>query len=495
MKASGNKENTYRNMLKGISIFGGVKIFEILINLIRGKFVAIFLGPNGMGASSIFTNVATTLTNLSSFGLNLAIVKEVSSAKEDDGKLTEVITVAKRLFYGTALTGALICILFSVLISQLSFGSSAYTLQFILLALAVFLMVVNAGKLSILQGMHEVKRLSRSSLIGSLAGLIFGIPLYYFFGTQGIVPAIVMLALTLNIFYSLNLRAATHELPKTNFSWNSHNALVKKLFLLGFVLMASDIIGNICNYLLLIFIRKIGNMEDVGFFQAANSITNQMAGVVFTALALDYFPRLSEAASDLRKMSGIINRQSEIITLIILPISLLIILFAPLIVRVLLTDKFEVIIPLLRWMALGVALKAMTYPMGYITFAKDNKKLFFWLEGVVGNILFLVAPLLFFFKFGLIGFGYGMVVEHLLCLIIYWTVSRKLYNYTPAKNVIILFAATTAIISLALILTYTRDTMLANWSVGSITCIFLIICAIQLRKLIRKDRTQANNDK
>ncbi|MDE6028488.1 MAG: oligosaccharide flippase family protein [Muribaculaceae bacterium] len=197
-KLSEDKENSYRSILKGISIFGGVKIFEIFINLVRGKFVAMFLGPNGMGLSSIFSNVATTLTTIASFGLNLAIVKEVAAAKEDEGKLNAVITVAKRLFYATALTGALICFLFSSIISELSFGSPDYTLQFLLLGIAVFLLVVNAGKLSVLQGLHEVKRLSRASLTGSLSGLIFGIPLYYFFGNQGIVPAIVMLSLTLN---------------------------------------------------------------------------------------------------------------------------------------------------------------------------------------------------------------------------------------------------------------------------------------------------------
>ncbi|MDE5806551.1 MAG: hypothetical protein K2H76_00415, partial [Muribaculaceae bacterium] len=55
-KLSEDKENSYRSILKGISIFGGVKIFEIFINLVRGKFVAMFLGPNGMGLSSIFSN-------------------------------------------------------------------------------------------------------------------------------------------------------------------------------------------------------------------------------------------------------------------------------------------------------------------------------------------------------------------------------------------------------------------------------------------------------
>ncbi|MDE6028487.1 MAG: oligosaccharide flippase family protein, partial [Muribaculaceae bacterium] len=269
-------------------------------------------------------------------------------------------------------------------------------------------------------------------------------------------------------------------------SWNSHKGLIRNLFSLGFILMASDIIGNLCNYLLLIAIRKIGNIDDVGFFQAANNITNQMVSVVFTAMALDYFPRLSGAASDFKKMTGIINRQSEIIALIILPISLLIIIFAPLIVKVLLSPKFEVIVPLLRWMALGVALKAMAYPVAYITFAKDNKKLFFWLEGVVGNLLFLIAPLVFFLKFGLIGFGYGMVAEQTLCLMIYWGVNRHLYGYTPTPRIFALFFGVILMIAVVLGFSYLPHSSYISGAMIIISGAALIVCIMRLKNLIRK---------
>ena len=49
-------KNSYRSILKGTSIFGGVQIFQIAVNLIRGKFVAMFLGPTGMGISSLFNS-------------------------------------------------------------------------------------------------------------------------------------------------------------------------------------------------------------------------------------------------------------------------------------------------------------------------------------------------------------------------------------------------------------------------------------------------------
>ncbi len=68
-------DNSYKSIIKGTSIFGGVQILNILISLVRGKFVAMLLGPEGMGISALFTNSANSIQRLASLGLNLAIVK------------------------------------------------------------------------------------------------------------------------------------------------------------------------------------------------------------------------------------------------------------------------------------------------------------------------------------------------------------------------------------------------------------------------------------
>ena len=41
--------NSYKQSLKATSLFGGVQIFNILIQIIRSKFAAVLLGPEGMG--------------------------------------------------------------------------------------------------------------------------------------------------------------------------------------------------------------------------------------------------------------------------------------------------------------------------------------------------------------------------------------------------------------------------------------------------------------
>lgn len=425
-------ENSYKSILKGTSMFGGIQLFQILINWIRGKFVAILLGADGMGVSALFTSSSNTIQKFASLGLNLAIVREMADSSADKETASRFIALSLRILIATSLLGALVCILLAEPLSRLTFGDSGMTRQFMFLGIAVGLGIAGTGVLSMLQGLHEVKRLSKASIVGGLTGLLVGVPLYYFFGINGIVPAMIALSLAMFLFYYLSLRKVIDMAPFKGFT-RQHMPVIKRMIAMGLILMASDLIGTSVTYIINLFIRSFGSDAAVGLYQAANSATAQYSGMVFTAMAMDYFPRLTKAASDNRLMHGIVNRQTEIVSFIIAPAACLLILTAPLVIRILFTKEFEPILPLMRWMGLGITLRALLMPMGYITFAKNNKKVFFALEGIFGNFLTLVLSCLGFYFFGLIGLGYAFVVDNAMCLIVYYVVNRHLYGYNFTK--------------------------------------------------------------
>lgn len=433
MKKEG-AEISYRSILKGTSIFGGVQIFNIIINLVRGKFVAVILGPEGMGISSLFMSASTTIQRISSLGLNQAIVRETALASGEETTSSKVMAAVRKMTTLTSLLGVLVCVLFCIPLSRLTFGTDSYAWQFILLGVAVGLTIAANAKLAVLQGLHQVKSISKASIVGGLTGLCVGVPLYYIWGDKGIVPAIVALALSLYIFYSINLSRCGVDSHKTSWNWKEHKPIMKRLVLLGAVLMASDVIGSTVIYLINLFIRSQGSIDDVGLYQAANSVTNQYAGLVFAAMAMDYYPRLSKVSKDNEMMKQVVNRQTEIVSLLIAPAMCALIISSPIIIRILLSDKFMEIIPLMRWMGLGILIKALSFPMGYIAFAKGNKKVFFLLEGLTGNLIYLLLSCLGFYFFGLIGIGYALVVENMISLLIYYVVNYNLYHYNFNKE-------------------------------------------------------------
>lgn len=427
-------DNSHKSILKGISAFGGVQMIQIVVSLLRGKIVSVILGATGMGISALFNSSALTIQQLSSLGLNLAFVKDIAEKRDNEDSLRTAMIVAKRLILITSLLGAAICIVGSPFLSRATFGDYSYAWQFVLLGLSVFFAVGAAGKLSLLQGLHDVKRISKTSIIGALTGLFAGVPLYYFFGNLGIVPAICLISLSTYISNSIFLNR--HSVAKGGkFIWQSHKPLVRRLVSTGIILMVSALLGTFATYLLQLCLRYYGDLETVGLYQGANSLTSQYSAMFFTALALDYLPRLMNVAPDNQRMNEAVNRQSEIILLMAAPLASLFIAAAPVAIYLLLSEEFMSIVPLVRYLGFAILLRAMMYPMGYISLAKDNRRLFFWLEGVLGNVLTLGLGIFFFVNFGIVGLGFSAITDCLLCYFIYYIVNRRLYGYRISSNV------------------------------------------------------------
>lgn len=434
--AGGNESNSYRNIFKGISTFGGVQVFQILINLIRGKFVALFLGPEGMGISALFTSTTNTVAQISTMGLNFAVVKEVAEVRDNPTKLALTIRITEKLISLTALAGALFTALFAPWLSQLAFGSGDYAWQFVALSVMIYFSVAGSGRLAILQGLHHVKILSKASLVGAITGLVVGVPLYYFFGNLGIVPGMIAISLAFYIFYSIGLRQVRpkEEEPKVRASLRENKPLIRRLFSLGIILLASMAINTSCTYIINLVIRMAGDVEEVGLYNAAISLTTQYSSLVFTAMSMDYFPRLTAAIHNDPEMYRIVNRQSEIVALIATPLLIALIPGAPLVIRLLLTAKFEPILNLMQILAFASLIKALASPMGYIAFAKGNKRLFFGLEAITCNALYLGCSCLGYYLYGLPGIGYGVLIQNVLELIIYYFVNLRVYGVRMSRR-------------------------------------------------------------
>ncbi len=436
------EENSYGSIIRRISAFGGVQVFNILIGLVRGKLVALFLGPEGMGISSLFASSTATIQQFSSLGLNAAAVKEVAAAKDNQSRLHSITRTTLRLFGITALIGALACILLSPLWSRMTFGDGSETFSYLWLGIAVALSIGGGGYLAMLQGLGEVKRLSKASLVGGCAGLFFGVPLYWLFGIAGIVPAMIILALCTFLFYYLSYRKSqkgveTSELPTDR---RVSRLVARRLVSLGIVLLVASAVGTLTQYLINIFVREFGSLDDVGLYQAATSITNQYIGLVFAALAMDYFPRLSAICMERDKLNEVYNRQTEIVMLVATPLLTALILTAPLVIRLLLTSEFIAVCPLMRWLGVGMLVQALNFPLGYIFVARGDRRVYLWLECFWTNLLWIVCSVGGFWLYGLIGLGVSLVVRGAIDFVVTFTLGVRLYGLRLVRSSVLTVA-------------------------------------------------------
>ena len=63
-------ETSYRQIMKATSIFGGVQVINIIIQIIRSKVIAVLLGTTGVGVMGLLITTISFIAKLTGFGLN-----------------------------------------------------------------------------------------------------------------------------------------------------------------------------------------------------------------------------------------------------------------------------------------------------------------------------------------------------------------------------------------------------------------------------------------
>ena len=432
-------QSSYRNIIKATSIFGGVQVFTILISIIRSKFIALFLGSAGMGVVSLLTSTLGLIGGLTNFGLGTSAIRDVSAANStgDETRVALVITVLRRWVWVTGALGALIILLFSPWLSQLTFGNSNYIWSFALISITLLFNQLNVGQLVVLQGMRKIQYLAKASLMGSVIGLIVVVPLYYCFGVDGIVPALIIasvVSFVISWFFARKIKIQHFKLTRV-LAFSEGKNMLK----MGFMISLSGLFVTATTYIIQLFISSRGGVEQVGLFTAGFAIINTYVGLIFTAMATDYFPRLSAVAASNELCKKTINQQAEISILILGPIIMMFLVFIKLIIIVLYSNKFVAIEDMVLWLAVATFFKAAAWSMGFILLAKGATKIFFWNE-LFGNLYMLVFDLIGYYFWGLTGLGVSFFVGYFVYFSQVFLLSKIKYQFSFDTSFLRIFA-------------------------------------------------------
>jgi O-antigen/teichoic acid export membrane protein len=448
-------ENTksYREIVKATLIFGGVKVIQIIITIIRSKFIAVLLGPTGMGISGLLTTTINLIGTVSNFGLGTSAVKNVAEANATGNRLrvSTTIIILRRLIWITGTLGTLFVLFFSPILSRLAFGNSNYTIAFIWISVSLLFNQLSNGQMVLLQGLQKLQYLAKANLSGNIIGLLLTVPLYYFWGINGIVPAIVLvsiISLARSWYFSRKIHIEPVYVSRARTIVEG-----RKMLTMGFMLSLSGLISMGASYVIRIQISKTGGISDVGLYTAGFAIINTYVGLIFTAMSTDYYPRLSAVAHSNELYNKLINQQSEIAILILAPIIVIFMVFIQWLVILLYSNKFLLINEMIHWAALGMLFKAASWTIGFLFLAKGNSKLFFWSE-LIANIYILGLNILGYGMIGLTGLGISFLVSYILFLTQVYILGNTKYKFRFNHAFIRIFITQLSLVILSMLSFY-----------------------------------------
>lgn len=425
--------NSYTHILKYTGVFGGVQGLSILVGLLRNKVVALLLGPGGMGLVSLFNTVVNFVSQTSTFGIPFSAVRHVSELYDsgDTAALEHHVGVIRSWTLLTALLGALLCVVLGPLMSSSTFSWGDHTLHFMLLAPAVGMLAVTGGETAILKGVRRLRQLALIQLVSIVATLAISVPVFSLFGEAGIVPVIV---LTAGATMLVTLRFSLRLFPPGTL----RVALLGEgmgMVRLGVAYTAAGIMGSGAELLVRSFLNVRGDLDTVGLYNSAYMLCVTYAGMVFSAMETDYFPRLSAANRDRRERNRIVNRQIEVSLLIVSPMLAALIVALPLIVPLLFSARFAPIVPMGQVTVIAMYFRAVTLPVSYITLATGESRYYLLLEAVYDILLVALVTALFRWG-GLLGTGLALLLLYALEAAVLLTFARAHYGITLTRPVL-----------------------------------------------------------
>jgi PST family polysaccharide transporter len=129
-----------------------------------------------------------------------------------------------------------------------------------------------------------------------------------------------------------------------------------------------------------VILLRLEGLEAAGHYQAAWTLGGTYVGLVLHAMGTDFYPRLVAAAGDCALCNRLVNEQTQVSLLLASFGVLATMTLAPLALVIFYSSAFVVAAEALRWICLGMALRVLTWPMGYVIIAKGSQRLYMLTE-------------------------------------------------------------------------------------------------------------------
>lgn len=415
---------TYTQILKSTMLMGGSSLVNVALSIIRNKALAVLLGPEGVGLMGLYGSIIDMAQAMAGLGVSSSGVRRVAEAAgtSDAGMISRSATALRRMSVVVGLLGALFLAALAFPISSFTFGDYRHAGAITLLSLAVFFRLVSAGQTGLIQGLRGVANLARINVLAGLFGTVVSIPMIYLFGAQAIAPSLVAIAVVSFLptwWYSRQICAQPAPISVRQFGQEA-TALLR----LGVVFMASGLLTFGAAYAIRIIVLTEGGVVAAGLYQAAWALGGLYAGFILQAMGTDFYPRLTTAVNNNAECNRLVNEQAEISILLAGPGLLATLTLAPLVMSLFYSSEFQGAVILLRWICLGMMLRIVAWPMGFIVVAKGAQTIFFWTE-VAATLVHVGLAWLLVPRLGAPGAGiafFGLYVWH--SILIYVIVRR-----------------------------------------------------------------------
>lgn len=437
-----------RQVVKAMGLFGGVQFTTILCGIVRVKLVALWIGAAGVGIFGIYNTAIDMIGAITQLSLRNSAVRDITGARTPSA-LAVIVAVVRRWAWALGLLGALLTLVSAPLMSRWTFGNDSHAWGFILISIAVLIQSVCGGEAAILQGKGLLKRLANAYTWSVVIGLVVSVPMYRIWGEASIVPSIVVYNMAM--FLTVMLMRDRDPGPPEPVTWRRTVADGRGFVMLGAYMTVSAFVTYLMNYVFMAYLNIEADTDTLGYYQSGYTLVNRYVGLVFTAIAVEYYPRLSRSIVSARRTSTIVSHELMIVMWVLMPVIAVFIAADKLIVELLYTSDFMVILPFITWSMAGIVLRGASWCMAFVMLARGDGRTYLITEvasGAVGLCLNIAG----FHYYGYMGLGISYAAWYLIYTAMIWHVYRHRYGLRLGHGVRALTVTTLCVTTICILM-------------------------------------------
>lgn len=377
-----------RRMVFSILKAGTGNFFALALGAISMKILAVIAGPSGVGLFSLLRSMQQTLSTFISFGGQTAIVQTLPG-KSTQAQSVFVVSVFWALALGSALV-AIGCAIFSDLLATkfLNGAAGGIVLWLILPAvIGAFFFYFRA----ILTAHLEIGIVAWANVLVAFVSLVLVVPVALSYQDTVASVLIFLLAIPLGMGVTFALVMVCKRrlfvwpdlFDKNQIEWSSIKAFLR----LAFPSLLVGLVATSSMLLIRSMVARLYGFSGAGYFDAAWSISAMYVMLFLPAMQSYLLPSMS--AERVESQTGqLLDQAARLVLIVSVPLIATMIVFKPLILRVLYSGEFSQTIGLLRWSFLGDYFRILGWVLATYLLARMEMKAYVVHE-ILWNLVFV----------------------------------------------------------------------------------------------------------
>lgn len=432
--SSDKKEATLGRVLKYTGLFGGVQGLCVLLSILRTKLTAVLLKVGGMGLIDSYSRTTEMVGAATNFGISFSAVQHISRLHDAGNTIAinHYVRLVRSWVLLAALVGGAVMAVFAPLWSFLMFENFEHTLPFLALSPLVMFSTISGGEMAVLKGLRSLKSIAFISALISFTTLIITAIFYWQLGLSGIIPALVISSgVACFCHWSAARKKVRYEVCLNSWRFLRRGLRMVRMGLAyalsGFVATGGEVLVRSFLYR---FSDQVGlpGEEAVGIYAAGFSLIISYARLLLSSLDADYYPRLSAASTDVSRQNVAVNRQIDVLVLLMAPFLMLYCLLLPFVLRILYTSDFVAAIPMALAASFYMFFKAVSTPIAYLALAHARSRMYLIVESS-HVLVFVLSATLGFYWGGFRGAGLGLSLSYVIYFFTVWLVYGRAFGF------------------------------------------------------------------